>query len=43
MAHTWYVEYFFKQHATFHEVFKTICVVTCRQGFRFNVKHGFSE
>ena len=22
------VEYFFKQHATFHEVFKTICVVT---------------
>ena len=30
MADTWYVEYFFKQHATFHEVFKTICVVTCR-------------
>ena len=30
MADTWYVEYSFKQHVTFHEGFKTICVVPCR-------------
>jgi hypothetical protein len=30
MADTWYVEYSFEQHATFHKGFKTICVVLCR-------------
>ena len=30
MADTWCVDYSFKQHATFHEGLKTICIVLCR-------------